>query len=104
MVPCRTGRISPKGRQPRHPLVVALTYGRPGQYIAFSENSSGAQWRDHIAVVPEQSLFGVNDLSSAMAGITATGDDELLLVYDVRNYCSQEMPGPATTISRCESG
>ncbi len=45
--------------------VVALTYGRPGQYIAFSEDGSGVEWRDRIAVVSEQSLFGVNDLSSA---------------------------------------
>lgn len=37
--------------------VVVLTYGRPGQYLAFSEDGTGTQWRDRIAVVPEHSLF-----------------------------------------------
>jgi len=78
--------------------VVVLTYGRPGQYLAFSEDGTGSQWRDRIAVVPEHSLFGVNDTSSAMAGVTAISHDELLLVYDVRNYQSEMLPNPANTV------
>ncbi len=78
--------------------VVVLTYGRPGQYLAFSEDGTGSHWRDRIAVVPEHSLFGVNDATSAMAGVTAVSHDELLLVYDVRNYQSEALPDPANTV------
>jgi hypothetical protein len=78
--------------------VAVLTYGRPGQYLAFSEDGSGAEWHDRIAIVPEHSLFGTNDASSAMAGVTAIGDDEVLLVYDVRNYQSAELLTPANTV------
>jgi hypothetical protein len=78
--------------------IAVLTYGRPGQYLAFSEDGSGDQWRDRVAVVPEHSLFGNNDASSAMAGVTAIGQDEVLLVYDVRNYQSQALATPANTV------
>jgi len=78
--------------------VIVLTYGRPGQYLAFSEDGSGAAWHDRVAVVAEHSLFGVNDASSAMAGVTAISDDEFLLVYDVRNYQSSTLPDPANTV------
>jgi hypothetical protein len=78
--------------------VVVLTYGRPGQYLAFSEDGSGAAWHDRIAVVAEHSLFAVNDASSAMAGVTAISDDEFLLVYDVRNYQSSTLQDPANTV------
>ena len=33
-----------------------------------------------------------------MAGVTAAGNSELLLVYEVRNYHSEALPNPANTV------
>jgi hypothetical protein len=79
--------------------VIALTYGRPGVKIAFSEDGSGRCWTDILQIVPEESVFGVNDTGSHMSGITTTANpDELLLLYDVWDY--QAAPGdePQNTI------
>jgi len=66
--------------------VVAMVYGRPGLHITFSEDGTGSEWRDRIPIVPEPSLFGVNCDSSAMAGVEAVGENELVVVYDIHNY------------------
>ena len=71
--------------------VVALVYGRPGVYIAFSEDGTGNEWRDRIPVVPESSLMGgisgANGVNSShMAGVIDVGEDELLMLFDIYNY------------------
>jgi hypothetical protein len=66
--------------------VVAMAYGRPGVYLSFSADGSGAPWTDCLPVVPESSLFGINCDSSHMAGVAAVGENELVMIYDVYNY------------------
>ena len=69
--------------------VAALSFGRPGLKVAFSEDGTGSLWTDALRVVPEQSLFGINDETASMSGLIATGPNSLLLVYDVQNHVSE---------------
>ncbi|MFH1572146.1 MAG: sialidase family protein [Gemmatimonadota bacterium] len=78
--------------------VVALTYGRPGVHLAFSEDGSGEVWTDRLAVVPEHSLFGANDSGSAMSGLVPVSDDTVLLIYDVYNWRDHPDAVPGNTV------
>ena len=70
--------------------VVAMTYGRPGLNITFSEDGTGDKWLDRIPIVPEPSLFGINHGNTGMSGVLAIGENELIVIYDIGNY---EPPG-----------
>lgn len=78
--------------------VVALTYGRPGVHLAFSEDGSGEVWTDCLAVVPEPSLFGANDSGSGMSGLVPVSEDAVLLIYDVYNWRDHPDALPGNTV------
>ena len=66
--------------------VVAMTYGRPGLHITFSEDGTGDEWLDRIPIVPEPSLFGINYGNTGMSGVLEIGENELIVIYDIANY------------------
>ena len=66
--------------------VAVLAFGRPGQKVAFSADGTGRRWTDTLRIVPEESLFGRNDRTSAMCGLVPVGTDRFVIVYDVSEY------------------
>jgi hypothetical protein len=87
-----------------------LAYGRPGKNLVFDPSGTGTQWQGRLdlhaleldtqalmGVPPEQRLRGIvgEDWSKRMdrhtdsgdyLGVVATGENELLVVYDVHAY------------------
>jgi len=82
--------------------VAVLSFGRPGLKVAFSADGTGRQWTDALRVVPEESLFGRNDRTSAMTGLVPVGPDRFVLVYDVSGYQDEDELEPCDAILSLE--
>lgn len=70
---------------------LAATYGRPGQYIMFSEDKCGYAWGYHTAITECR--------GSAMTGVVELEPGKLLVVYDV---VKGDLPEDGRNFDKCE--
>lgn len=91
----------------QHPMVIRLSsgplilsFGRPGIFLAINWDGTGRSW-DHVErIVPLgfQKSYCATDVTSGKAGIAPTGEDSLLIAYDVRQYANTPQDRPMNSV------